>query len=57
MSRFDITRREALVMAGTAAVAQPLPNNPSEAAEALAAPAKSARPALTIFSRHLPWGR
>ena len=57
MGRFDITRREALVMAGTAAVAQLLPNNPSEAAEALAAPAKSARPALTIFSRHLPWGR
>jgi sugar phosphate isomerase/epimerase len=54
----DITRREALVMAGSAAVAALLPNGPSDAASeaaAAASGAKSARPALAIFSRHLHW--
>jgi sugar phosphate isomerase/epimerase len=50
MNHGDMTRRDALVMAGNAAIAVTLPGEarPSPAA-------KGARPALTLFSRHLHW--
>jgi sugar phosphate isomerase/epimerase len=54
----DITRRDALIMAGSAAAATMLPGRPANAASnatGTAAPVTSARPALTIFSRHLQW--
>jgi sugar phosphate isomerase/epimerase len=50
----DITRREALIMAGSTAAAALLTSRPGDAMNAVA-PGKAARPALTIFSRHLHW--
>jgi L-ribulose-5-phosphate 3-epimerase len=55
VSGIDITRRNALVMAGGAAAAALLPGGRSVAAEGASAPTKPVRPALTLFSRHLHW--
>jgi sugar phosphate isomerase/epimerase len=55
MTGNDITRRDALVMAGSAVGASMLPNGGSSAADGALSAAKFAPPALTIFSRHLNW--
>jgi sugar phosphate isomerase/epimerase len=50
----NITRREALVMAGSTAATTLLPSRPGNAMIA-ATSVTPARPALAIFSRHLNW--
>jgi sugar phosphate isomerase/epimerase len=50
----DITRRQALVIGGSAAAATLLPTRPGSAMQS-PKPAGAVRPALTIFSRHLQW--
>src|SRR5258706_10614741 len=55
MSGIDITRRDAVIMAGGVVGASLLPNGRGNAAGGALSVTKSARPALTIFSRHLNW--
>jgi sugar phosphate isomerase/epimerase len=50
----SITRRDALLMAGSAAAATLLASRPGNAVVA-ASPVTAVRPALALFSRHLNW--
>jgi sugar phosphate isomerase/epimerase len=54
MNGRDMTRRDALVMTGSAALTSLQPAR-SGAADSTGLPARPARPPLTLFSRHLHW--